>query len=35
MTYKQWEAELLKYLVDIPDAEKREVCEYYREIFGD
>ena len=35
MTYKQWEAELLKNLVDIPDAEKRAACEYYREIFGD
>ena len=35
MTYKQWEAELLKNLVDIPDAETRAACEYYREIFGD
>ena len=35
MTYKQWEADLIKNLVGIPDAEKREACEYYREIFGD
>ena len=35
MTYKQWESELLKYLEDLPSKEKQEICEYYREIFGD
>ncbi len=35
MTYKQWEGELLKYLKDTPENEKRKACEYYREIFGD
>ena len=35
MTYKQWEAELLKYLDNIPECERRDACEYYREIFQD
>lgn len=35
MTYKKWEEELLKHLDGIPESERREACEYYREIFGD
>ena len=35
MTYKKWEDDLLRHLSDIPESERREACEYYREIFGD
>ena len=35
MTYRKWEDALLSHLGNIPESERREACEYYREIFGD
>ena len=35
MTYQKWEEELLRHLGSLPESERREACEYYREIFGD
>lgn len=35
MTYRKWEDTLLLHLGEIPESERREACEYYREIFGD
>lgn len=35
MTYRKWEDALLSHLDNIPESERREACEYYREIFGD
>ena len=35
MTYQKWEEELLGHLGSIPESERSEACEYYREIFGD
>ena len=35
MTYKQWEAELNKSLSALPDDEKKNAIDYYREIYAD
>ena len=35
MTYQNWENELLGYLKSLPNKEKKEIIEYYREIYGD
>lgn len=35
MTYKEWESELLGYLRSLPEKEKTEVVNYYREIYSD
>lgn len=35
MTYKEWESELLGYLKSLPEKEKVEVVNYYREIYSD
>ena len=35
MTYKEWETELLGYLKSLPENEKKEVINYYSEIYND
>ena len=35
MTYKQWEAELGESLSNLPDDEKKNAIDYYREIYAD
>ena len=35
MTYKEWESELLGYLKSLPEKEKEEIINYYREIYSD
>lgn len=35
MTYNQWESELKKCLGSLPEKEKDEIIDYYREIYDD
>ena len=35
MTYNQWESEFKKYLKSLPEKEKNEIIDYYREMYGD
>lgn len=35
MNLKDWEKDLRKYLVELPKEERKQIIEYYREIYGD
>lgn len=35
MTYKEWERKLLKELKVLPKNEKKEIADYYKEMYGD
>ncbi|MBE6644264.1 MAG: DUF1700 domain-containing protein [Ruminococcaceae bacterium] len=35
MTYVEWEGELLKCLKNLPETEKHEIIDYYKEMYSD
>jgi len=35
MTYKEWEGELIGYLAALPEKDREEAANYYKEIYGD